>query len=146
MNPLQAAYTGIRNALVTSATVPDSLYDASQGEFKVFANAAAGDNLAPYIIQNQIFGGEINTCPTDMMDTLIRVVGVSSDGDEAEQLAEFIHNTLHRHFLVMPGGWSTYIPVKEQNAFYEQQTIQGVQYHAQGAYYRVRANLLSEGE
>lgn len=142
MNQLQAIYTGIRSRLLSDGALPEILLDVSQSEYKIFANAAPGDNLAPYIIMNQIYGGQINTCPVDMLDNVVRVVGVSTDGDEAETLAQFIHMALHRNNLQMPGGWSTYIPVKELNGFYEQMTIQGVQYHAHGAYYRIRANNL----
>lgn len=74
---------------------------------RVFVQEAEPGSGLPYIVLQYIAGGFTNTSPRDDTNVMYQVVGWGLSKVQAYEIANAIHETLHRSELLL-SGWSNY--------------------------------------
>jgi len=87
-------------------------------------------------------GGDENLTPTDSLNIVYAVVGVSNvSAKDAGEVADLIHTCLHKQTLTISGWPNQFWTAGEGKIdYYELDEKAGTDYWHAGAYYRIRAS------
>lgn len=138
MNLLSALSTAIKTQLITNATLASALAEGS--DYRIFLQQAPGDASYPYIRMRKFFGGETNVAPGHPFDTQWRIEVISKSGVQAETLFNEVEPTLKDALPPLPSGHGSKIKVTMGEPTLDPTIIQGEQYWAFGAMFRLRGS------
>ena len=93
----------------------------------------------PYIKLINLAGGYENTTSVQAADSIWRVLGVTNKHLQAQELADAIHDALHRQYPVVDGvNVKHYSWITQERPIFESYKVQNVFYLDVGGIYRIR--------
>ena len=93
----------------------------------------------PYIKLINLAGGYENTTLARAADSIWRVLGVTNGHIQAQQLADAIHDALHRQYPIVDGvDVRHYSWITQERPLFESYKVQNIFYLDVGGIYRIR--------
>lgn len=131
---LNAAYAGIRSALITNSAIMTAL-----GATAVYTEAVPPDAPYPYIVLQEMAGGDQNIYAQAAADMVIMVKYVGPSGQTGGAIAGMVRDLLHEGTAVSMGtAWDVY-RVRHQTVVSISEYVDRKWIYHKGANYRVQA-------
>lgn len=102
---------------------------------KVYGQVAPQNTALPYVVFQLQGGGDLNDTPTDRLELVYLVKGLSGAGKTAGQVDDAIRARLHTQTLTV-SGW-TFLGCKREQAIRYTEVVNGKIVFHSGATYRI---------